>query len=83
MYLKNISDCVPSRDESIGTHLHPPLFWLDNILKANMRNHWDMNRFFFYLEFLLLGVHFPAAGKAPQHVQDGSVRLGKKLYHDF
>jgi hypothetical protein len=37
-----------------------------------------MNRFFCYLEFLLLGMHLPAAGQAPQHVQDGSVRLEKK-----
>jgi hypothetical protein len=30
---KKYRDCVPGRDESIGTHLDPPLFWLDNILK--------------------------------------------------
>jgi hypothetical protein len=33
VYLKNIGDCVPSRDKSIGTPLDPPLFWLDNIFK--------------------------------------------------
>ncbi len=30
---KNIGDCVPSRDKSIGTPLDPPLFQLDNIFK--------------------------------------------------
>ncbi len=30
LYLKNIGDCVPSQDESIGTPLDSPLFWLDN-----------------------------------------------------
>ncbi len=40
MYLKNIGDCVPSREESIGTPLDPPLFWLDNIYKqANFKTH--------------------------------------------
>jgi hypothetical protein len=33
VYLKNIGDCVPSGDESVGTRLEPPLFWLDNIFK--------------------------------------------------
>jgi hypothetical protein len=33
VYLKNIGDCVPSRDQAIGTPLDPPLFWLDNIKK--------------------------------------------------
>ncbi len=31
---KNIGDCVPSQDASIGTPLHPPLFWLDNIFSC-------------------------------------------------
>jgi hypothetical protein len=29
---KKIGDCVPSREESIGTPLDPTLFWLDNII---------------------------------------------------
>jgi hypothetical protein len=33
VYLKSIGDCIRSRDESIDTHLDPPLFWLDNIFK--------------------------------------------------
>jgi hypothetical protein len=31
VFKKNISDGVGSRNESIGTPLYPPLFWLDNI----------------------------------------------------
>jgi hypothetical protein len=34
VYLKSIGDCIRSRDESIETHLDPPLFWLDNIFKS-------------------------------------------------
>jgi hypothetical protein len=33
VFKKNISDGVGSRNESIGTPLYPPLFWLDNIFK--------------------------------------------------
>jgi hypothetical protein len=34
---KNISDGVGRRNESIDTPLYPPLFWLDNIFKAEFR----------------------------------------------
>jgi hypothetical protein len=34
VFKKNISDGVGSRNESIGTPLYPPLFWLDNIFNA-------------------------------------------------
>ncbi len=33
MCLKNICDGVGGQDESNGTPLDPPLFWLDNIFK--------------------------------------------------
>ncbi len=33
VYLKNICDGVGGQDESNGTPLYPPLFWLDNIFK--------------------------------------------------
>jgi hypothetical protein len=43
---KNICDGVGGQDESNGTHLDPPLFWLDNIFnkcfsktKANVLIH--------------------------------------------
>jgi hypothetical protein len=37
VYLKNISDCVQNRGDSIGTPLDPPpLFRLDNIFKLRM-----------------------------------------------
>ncbi len=32
--LKNICDGVGGQDESNGTTLDPPLFWLDNIFKV-------------------------------------------------
>jgi hypothetical protein len=35
---KNICDGVGVQDESIGTPLYPPLFWLDNIFKAMKQN---------------------------------------------
>jgi hypothetical protein len=35
VYLKSIGDCIGSRDESIDTHLDPPLFWLDIIFQAH------------------------------------------------
>jgi hypothetical protein len=39
---KNIGDCIPSLDGSIGTTLNPhpppPLFWPYNILKQKQRN---------------------------------------------
>jgi hypothetical protein len=35
MCLKNICDGVGGQDESNGTPLDPPLFWLDNIFKFN------------------------------------------------
>ncbi len=31
---KNICDGVGGQDEWNGTHLDPPLFWLDNIFKS-------------------------------------------------
>jgi hypothetical protein len=33
--LKNICDGVGGQDESNGTPLDPPLFWLDNIFKES------------------------------------------------
>ena len=35
--LKNICDGVGGQDESNGTPLDPPLFWLDNIFKLILR----------------------------------------------
>jgi hypothetical protein len=32
--LKNICDGLEGQAESKGTHLDPPLFWLDNIFKV-------------------------------------------------
>jgi hypothetical protein len=37
VHLKNTGDCVQSREESIGTPLDPPVFWLDNIFKGTDR----------------------------------------------
>ncbi len=34
VWLKNICDCVGGQDESNGTPLDPPLFWLDNIFNG-------------------------------------------------
>jgi hypothetical protein len=34
VFKKNICDGVGVQDESIGTPLYSPLFWLDNIFKA-------------------------------------------------
>jgi hypothetical protein len=34
--LKNICDGVGGQDESNGTPLDPPLFWLDNIFESNI-----------------------------------------------
>jgi hypothetical protein len=34
VFKKNICDGVGGQDESNGTPLCPPLFWLDNIFKA-------------------------------------------------
>ncbi len=34
--LKNICDGVRGQDESNGIPLYPPLFWLDNIFKAEV-----------------------------------------------
>jgi hypothetical protein len=37
--LKNICDGVGGQDESNGTPLDPPLFWLDNIFKTLLLRH--------------------------------------------
>jgi hypothetical protein len=34
VFQKNICDGVGVQDESIGTPLYPPLFWLDNIFNS-------------------------------------------------
>ncbi len=36
--LKNICDGVGGQDESNGTPLDPPVFWLDNIFKGGAVN---------------------------------------------
>ncbi len=40
MYLKLIGDCVPGRDESIGTHLDPLFFgWTISLITVIIRCH--------------------------------------------
>ncbi len=41
--LKNICDGVGGQDESNGTPLDPPLFWLDNIFKQHL--HYKLLRY--------------------------------------
>jgi hypothetical protein len=38
VYLKNSCDGVGGQDESNGTPLDPPLFWLDNIFKSTTKD---------------------------------------------
>jgi hypothetical protein len=42
VFKKNICDGVGVQDESIGTPLYPPLFWLDNIFNEVIRS-WEVS----------------------------------------
>jgi hypothetical protein len=55
--LKNICDGVGGQDESNGTPLDPPLFWLDNIFKQKTRIYVQHVQLILFLEYLYFDIH--------------------------